>query len=250
MTKRSKRKGFTLIELVVVLSIMVILATLGIVGYQSSFPPGVISAARNEIHGMLRFARQQAITQGSNSILIVNYEKADTEKFLRYVGVIVEDEYNSGKWNAAHSGVYLPEGVFFVPQIVDSATDGFSFDAAWPADGADPDIRSQYNCSNVVASPNAIGAIEYPVNMTISLDASTGDEQDWIGFQFGPDGRVKGVDFSACSAGDGSQSNHIILGTARRLSETDLRFEKSENALGIILRRNGVSYAVNDTDAM
>ncbi len=44
MTRRSKRKGFTLIELVVVLSIMVILATLGIVGYQSSFPPGVISA--------------------------------------------------------------------------------------------------------------------------------------------------------------------------------------------------------------
>lgn len=138
MTRRSKRKGFTLIELVVVLSIMVILATLGIVGYQSSFPPGVISAARNEIHGMLRFARQQAITQGSNSILIVNYEKADTEKFLRYVGVIAEDEYNSGNWNAAHSGVYLPEGVFFVPQIVDGATDGFSFDAAWPADGADP----------------------------------------------------------------------------------------------------------------
>ncbi len=250
MTRESKGRGFTLIELVVVLSIMVILATLGIVGYQSSFPPGVISAARNEIHGMLRFARQQAITQGSNSMLIVNYDKADTDKFLRFVGVIVEEEYNSGNWKAAHSGVYLPEGVYLVPQIVDGATDGFSFDAAWPADGADPDIRSQYNCSNVVASPNAIGAIEYPVNMTITLDASTGDEQDWIGFQFGPDGRVKGVDFSACSAGDGSQSNHIILGTARRLSETDLRFENSENALGIMIRRNGVSYAVDDTSAM
>lgn len=229
---------------------MVILATLGVVGYQSSFPPGVISAARNEIHGMLRFARQQAITQGSNSMLLINYEKSDTEKFLRYVGVIVEEEFNSGIWKAAHSGVYLPEGVYLVPQIVDGATDGFSFDAAWPADGADPDIRSQYNCSNAVASPNAIGAVEYPVSISIVLDASTGDEQDWIGFQFGPDGKVKGVDFGACSAGDGSQSNHIILGTARRLSETNLHFESSENALGIIIRRNGVSYAVDDTDAM
>tara|TARA_B100000212_G_scaffold337013_2_gene311185 strand:+ start:11197 stop:11352 length:156 start_codon:yes stop_codon:yes gene_type:complete len=46
----------TLIELVVVLSIFVIIGTLGIGGYQSGFPPGLISAARNEIHGMLLLA--------------------------------------------------------------------------------------------------------------------------------------------------------------------------------------------------
>ncbi len=42
----------------------------------------------------------------------------------------------------------------------------------------------------------------------------------------------------------------IISSWEPRDVETDLRFEKSENALAIILRRNGVSYAVDDTDAM
>ncbi len=55
------RRGFTLFEIVVELSIIVVLATMGIVGYEASVPPGAANAARNEIHSMLRFARQQAI---------------------------------------------------------------------------------------------------------------------------------------------------------------------------------------------
>ena len=60
--------AFTLFELVIVLSIIVILATMGLVGYQASVPPGAVNAARNELHGLLRFARQQAIDRGSNAI--------------------------------------------------------------------------------------------------------------------------------------------------------------------------------------
>ena len=121
---RRSQSGFTLLELVVVLSIMLILSTMGFVAYQASTPPGAVSAARNELHGLLRFARNQAIMRGSNSMLIINYDSSDEEKFLRYVGVIVEEEYNSTIWKAAHSGVYLPKGVYFVPQsVVDEETD-------------------------------------------------------------------------------------------------------------------------------
>jgi prepilin-type N-terminal cleavage/methylation domain-containing protein len=238
------QSGFTLLELVVVLSIMVILSTMGFVAYEATAPPGAVNAGRNTLHGLMRFAREQAIMRGSNAMLIINYDSSDADKFLRYAGVIVEEEYNSTNWKAAHSGVYLPKGVFFVPQSGEGA-DGFEFDAQWLL----ADVRSQYHCSNG-DSTKAIGGVEYPILNTIYLDASTGEEQDWIGYQFGPDGRVKGVDFAACSADGGSQSNHIVVGTARYQSEGGLLFQDSEQARGFIIRLNGVSYAVDDPDAL
>ena len=244
------QSGFTLLELVVVLSIMVILSTMGFVAYQATAPPGAVNAGRNTLHGLMRFAREQAIMRGSNAMLIINYDSSDADKFLRYAGVIVEEEYNSTNWKAAHSGVYLPKGVYFVPQsVVDEETDGFGFNAEWPLSGGDSGVRSQYHCSNG-DSTKAIGGVEYPILNTIYLDASTGEEQDWIGYQFGPDGRVKGVDFAACSADGGSQSNHIVVGTARYQSEGGLLFQDSEQARGFIIRLNGVSYAVDDPDAL
>ena len=238
------QSGFTLLELVVVLSIMVILSTMGFVAYEATAPPGAVNAGRNTLHGLMRFAREQAIMRGSNAMLIINYDSSDADKFLRYAGVIVEEEYNSTNWKAAHSGVYLPKGVYFVPQSGEGA-DGFEFDAQWLL----ADVRSQYHCSNG-DSTKAIGGVEYPILNTIYLDASTGEEQDWIGYQFGPDGRVKGVDFAACLADGGSQSNHIVVGTARYQSEGGLLFQDSEQARGFIIRLNGVSYAVDDPDAL
>lgn len=240
------RRGFTLFELVVALSIVVILATLGMIGYQSATPPGAVSAARNELHGLLRFSRQQAILRGSNAMLIINYNESDPEKFLRYAGVIVEDGYNSANWQAAHSGVYLPEGVYFVPQIVDGATDGFAFEATWPADD---ELKSQYDCTNG-ASSLAIGGVEYPVRQDVSLDAALGNEQDWIGFQFGPDGRVDKVDFSACSGATGNQDKRLVLGLAGYEGGTRLTFVDSDKAMGVVVRVNGVSYAVDDLSSL
>jgi prepilin-type N-terminal cleavage/methylation domain-containing protein len=244
------QSGFTLLEMVVVLSIMVILSTMAFVTYQASAPPGAVNAARNELHGLLRFARNQAIMSGSNSMLIINYDSSDPDKFLRYAGVIVEEEYNSTIWKAAHSGVYLPKGVYFVPQAVAALTDGFSFDAEWPLAGGDGDVRSQYKCSKAGSSFDAIGGVEYPVLDTIELDDETEGERDWVGYQFGPDGSVKGVGFDACLADDGSKSNHIVVGMARYQAGGGLLFENSEQARGFIIRLNGVSYAVDDPDAL
>ncbi len=241
--------AFTLFELVIVLSVIVILATMGLVGYQASVPPGAVNAARNELHGLLRFAREQAIVRGTNAMLIINYDKSESSKFLRYAGVIVEEKYQSGGWLAAHQGIYLPEGVYVVPQTVDSLTDGFAFDDLWPSAGADPDMRSEYFCTGG-GSGSSIGAIEYPVVNPVALDASTGDEQDWIGYQFGPDGRVRKADFSVCSGATGILGNHIVLGLASYQPAGTLQFERSEHTVGIFLRINGVSYAVDDSNEL
>ncbi len=182
-------------------------------------------------------------------MLIVNYDKDDPDKFLRYVGVLVEQEYDSTNWEAAHSGIYLPEGVYFVPQPVAPLTDGFAFDSVWPAVGADPDMRSEYYCTGS-GSSLAVGAVEYPVDNAVSLDASTGMEQDWIGFQFGPDGHVKKSDFGVCSSASGAIGNHIVLGLASYQADGNLLFENSQFTVGIYLRANGVSYAVNDPNEL
>ena len=240
-TPKSKR-GFTLFELVVVLSIIVILATMGLIGYQAAVPPGAVNAARNELHGLLRFAREQAIVRGSNTMLIINYDNTDRAKFLRYAGVVVQEEYESEYWIAAHSGIYLPEGVYFVPQTLDAPTDGFTLDALWPAA---KEAKSVYNCTNS-RSGLAIGGVQYPVSQSIVFDSGDPAEVDWIGFQFGPDGRIDKADFGACASVAGNQNKQLVLGLAEYDAAEILQFERSEAAVGIVVRLNGVSYAFED----
>ncbi len=190
-------------------------------------------------------------------MLIVNYDETDPDKFLRYVGVIVEEEIGSGDWLAAHSGIYLPRGVYFVPRNTGSPpTSAFTFDSAWPAEMTDddededmPDMRSEYVCT-INSSVNAIGPVEYPVKGTVRLDASTGNVQDWIGFQFGPDGNSKKAAFSACSGPGGIVWNQIVLGLASIQPDGILLFEGSDKTVGIALRANGISFAVDDSNAL
>ena len=65
-------------------------------------------------------ARAQAILKQSRARLIIyadeptNEEEAD--KFLRYFGVVVETEPDSGIWQTALQGEYLPEGIYFIPE--------------------------------------------------------------------------------------------------------------------------------------
>jgi len=149
-------------------------------------------------------------------------------------------------WKAAHSGVYLPEGVYFVPQtVVDAETDGFDFDAQWPVAG---ELKSIYNCTNS-GSSFAVGSVEYPVVNPILLDESASDP-DWIGYQFGPDGRIDKVDFGVCSSGSGNENKNLILGLASYGGGDTLLFEDSDKAVGIVVRVNGVSYAVDDPSAL
>ena len=116
----------------------------------------------------------------------------------------------------------------------------------WPADD---ELKSQYDCTNG-ASSLAIGGVEYPVRQDVSLDAALGNEQDWIGFQFGPDGRVDKVDFSACSGATGNQDKRLVLGLAGYEGGTRLTFVDSDKAMGVVVRVNGVSYAVDDLSSL
>src|SRR5690606_38032246 len=96
------------------------------------------------IRDMARVARAQAILNGQPARLIINYDETDSERFLRYVGIVarvaveqvVDDEGNVtsvGTWQAVDRGAYLPQGVYVVPQTTTKTVD---FAANWPTERA------------------------------------------------------------------------------------------------------------------
>lgn len=63
-------KGFTLIELMVVLAIIAIVAAVAVPSYQSSIEAGRKTSAINNLLGALQFARSEAVTRRSDQVKV------------------------------------------------------------------------------------------------------------------------------------------------------------------------------------
>ena len=71
MTKyQSTKKGFTLLELLAVMGIMLIMATIGITAYRGMVTGSGITASLGHLRQTLSLARQQAIMQGKNAYVV------------------------------------------------------------------------------------------------------------------------------------------------------------------------------------
>jgi len=67
---RSNRGGFTLLELLAVMGIMLILATIAVTSYRSMVSGSGITASLGHLRQTLALARQQAIMQGKSAYLV------------------------------------------------------------------------------------------------------------------------------------------------------------------------------------
>lgn len=122
-------KGFTLIELLVVISIILIASSIIFIG-GSGGDGAKLSSAQRIVSGIAQGARGQAILKNARTRLIIYADTGatrDDDKYLRYFGIIYEDDVNPGQWIAATQGTYLPEGIYFDP--IASAQNGSTWSA-------------------------------------------------------------------------------------------------------------------------
>lgn len=101
--------GFTLLELVVVIAVMAVVATLIGVGLSRGSDASALEAGQSLLQSQLNAARAQAALHGEETALVV----ADASTFgraPRVVGVVIKDE-ESETWRAISDSVSLPEGV-------------------------------------------------------------------------------------------------------------------------------------------
>jgi len=238
MPSRMRKAGFSLLEVIVTLFIIATLSSIVYLSGDYGLARRALSRSATEVDLLLQGARAQAILSGQDARLIVNFDETDPERFLRYVGIVERDVEDPNLWVASRDGVFLPEGIYIVPQ---SSTE-VVFEN-WDESGSER--RSVYRCE--ATSPDmAITALDYP---EIDPVSDGGGESDWLVYQFSPDGSVDSVDSPICgSVGAASINNQIVLAPAERNLEGNLVFNDSSITRGLVIRRNGTSILINAPD--
>ena len=117
MSRKEKdvRDAFTLVEMLVVIGIMALLAAVIGVGLQGGSASAGISSGTRVAASMMQAARTQAVLKQTRARVIINKTSANTEKELRFMGIIYQNPSNN--WLAANDGALMPKGVYFYPDI-------------------------------------------------------------------------------------------------------------------------------------
>ena len=80
-----RKRGFTLLELLAVMAIMLILATIAVTSYRSMVSGSGVTASLAHLRQSLALARQQAIMQGKNAY-VVFYQDSDESWYTTCLG--------------------------------------------------------------------------------------------------------------------------------------------------------------------
>ena len=140
--------GFTLVELLVVIGIILIASSVILINTTGG-SGSALSASQRIVSGIAQGARGQAILKGATTRLIIYSDNNDTDddKKLRFFGIVYQDENDSSLWSAATQGTYLPEGIYFDPDM--SLNNGF------------PKLISRMNLEYPRLTPQPLGGEEY-----------------------------------------------------------------------------------------
>ncbi len=121
MNREAYKAGFTLIELLVVISIILIASSIIFIGGNSG-DGAKLSSAQRIVSSIAQGARGQAILKNAETRLIIYSDQntgstADVDNILRFFGIVYRNPDNPDEWIAATQGTYLPEGIYFDPNL-------------------------------------------------------------------------------------------------------------------------------------
>lgn len=175
--------AFTLVELLAVIAIIGIMAAvigLGLQGNESS----AVRAGERIAASVFQAARTTALMRQTEARVIIyaGGNGADQEaKFCRFMGVVYwdPDQGASGDWVAANTGVYLPDGAYYIPPSAPGNVGGGTIEEG-------PDVSEGLLASTPL--PDAATArISFPVT------GSTPDEWWYYAFDSTGSARSSGI---------------------------------------------------------
>lgn len=235
VNSRKKIGGFTLFELLITMSVIVLMAGILYTSIDFKRSSGNLDRGLEAVHSMVRVARSQALVNGVSCRMIINFDETDEENFLRKIGIMIKDDSAANKWKAVDRGMLLPEGVYVVPRgKVDFADN-------WPAD---PDRKSVYKKENSdTVQYGSVFKYEYPLVISVPEDSGV----DWIAIQFAPNGRLEVVEYDG--GGLPPLSNQIVVGRARWVGAL-LSFTDFVDLKGVRFKRNGASFSIEDASKL
>jgi prepilin-type N-terminal cleavage/methylation domain-containing protein len=164
---RSQRKGFTLLELLIVIGIMGLMLAVGIPAFES-FSKRSMNSASPALMSTLRLARQHAITHrryvwvvfpdagsGNGQGGVLNYNDEEVELALRSFAVI-EGDINNQPDEYITEWKYLPQGIYFDDKLTKSNSVFKSYDSGG--------TTAYYPFPNSTSSDQNMPAIQFRPN--------------------------------------------------------------------------------------
>ena len=167
MNRHASNCGFTLIELLVVISLILVASSFVFIGGNAG-TGAALSASTRIVSGVAQGARGHAILKQAKTRLIIHNDlDADTDKYRRFFGIVYESSAGSDEWIAATQGTYLPEGIYFDPDL--------SANHAWNSAST-----MQLEYPRTVAKAAGTGETFYYYEYNSNGTAAAGFENDWL----------------------------------------------------------------------